>query len=263
VSDLLSERVEDALVLTLNRPEKRNAISLKLVEQLEEALDRAGGDPALRAVVIAGAGDKTFCAGIDLAVLYEHVTSKPTGEQVRRVQRRIQELFNRLEQLEKPTIAAIEGTCLGGGLDLALACDMRVCSQATRLGFSETRLGLIPDFGGTTRMARMVGPAIAKEWIFTSRTYSAEQAYELGVVNEIAEPGHVRERALALAQEIAANAPLAVGWAKRVIDRGLSMSTMDSLELEQDAMSELLPSEDLKEGLLAFLERRKPNFRGR
>jgi enoyl-CoA hydratase/carnithine racemase len=263
VADLLIERVGDALVLTLNRPEKRNAITLEMVQLLEEGLDRAGGDSSLRAMVITGAGSKCFCPGIDVGIFHEHVLSKPTGEQLRRVQRRVQELFCRIEQLEKPTIAAIEGACVSGGMDLALACDLRVCSSAAQLGFVETKRGIIPDLGGTTRMARLVGPAIAKEWIFTARLHTPEVAYELGLINELVEPGQAREKALALAAEIAENAPLAIGWAKRVIDRGLSMSLWDSLELEQDAMTELLPSEDVKEGLLAFLERRRPRFRGR
>jgi methylglutaconyl-CoA hydratase len=264
VAELLVDRVSDALVLTLNRPEKRNAITLEMFEVLEEALDRAGGDPSLRALVITGTGEECFCGGIDVGVFYfEHVASKPTGEQLRRMQRRVQEVLSRLEHLEKPTIAAIEGICVGGGMDLALACDLRVGSQAAKLGFYETSRGFIPDLGGTTRMARLVGPAIAKEWIFTCRTYSAEQAYELGILNELCEPGHAREKALALVEEITANAPLALGWAKRVIDRGLSMSLAESLELEQDAMTELLPSEDVREGIHAFLERRKPRFQGR
>src|SRR5687768_9978268 len=126
MADLLADRDGDLLVLTLNRPAKRNALSLEMLSQLEQALEKAAEDEALRAVVLTGAGNKSFSAGMDLGVLFEHLASQPSGEKIRRVQRRLQKLFGRLEELEKPTIAAIEGSCVGGGFELALACDLRV-----------------------------------------------------------------------------------------------------------------------------------------
>ena len=260
--DLLSTREDDILILTLNRSEKRNALSFDMFNALERELEAAADDPQLRAVVLTGAGQKAFCSGIDVGLLFEHLSSNPGGERIRRVQRGLQELFNRLEELEKPTIAAVEGVCMGGGFELALACDLRVASSDARFGFPEAKIGMLPDLGGTTRMARLTGPAVAKEWILTARHYPAVRALELGLINELVVPGDALLRAKALAKEIAANGPQAVAWAKRVIDRGLTMSLKDSLELEQDAMSEILPGSELKEGVLAFLEKRPAKFRG-
>ena len=261
--DLITERDGDVLVVTLNRPEKRNALNFEMLTLAEAMLTSAADDASVRAVVLTGAGNRAFSAGMDLGVLFEHLSSRPNGEKIRRVQRQLQNLFTRLEELEKPTIAALEGACVGGGLELALACDLRVASSDARFGFPESKIGMLPDLGGTTRLARLVGPAIAKEWIFTGRQYSCVRALELGVVNELVVPGDALIRAKALAHEIAQAGPLAVAWSKRVIDRGLGMSLRDSLDIEQDAMTEILPSEDLKEGVLAFLEKRPAKFTGR
>jgi enoyl-CoA hydratase len=263
MADLLTERDGELLVLTLNRPDKRNALSFEMLESFEQALEAAADDAGVRAVVLTGAGDKAFSAGMDIGLLFEHLSSKPSGAKIRRVQRKVQGLFGLLEELEKPTLAALEGSCAGGGLELALACDLRVASSASRFGFPEAKLGMLPDVGGTTRLARLVGPAVAKEWIFTGRLYAASRALELGLVTEVVAQGQALASAKALAREVAKSGPLAVAWAKRVIDRGLGMSMRDSLELEQDAMTEILPSDDLKEGVLAFLEKRAPKFAGK
>ncbi len=262
MADLVSERRGDALILTFNRPEKRNALSSEMLELLDRALDQAAADEGLRAVILTGAGDKSFSAGIDLGLLFEHLSSNPSGERIRRTQRELQELICRLEELEKPTIAAIEGSCVGGGLEVALGCDLRVSSSEAKFGFPEAKIGMLPDLGGTSRLPRLVGTTIAKEWIFTGRLYPAPRALELGIINELAPPGRALERALALAQEMTASGPLAIAWAKRVIDGGLSMGLRDSLALEQDAMTEILPSDDLKEGVVAFLEKREAKFKG-
>jgi enoyl-CoA hydratase/carnithine racemase len=260
--DLTTDRRADVLMVTLNRPEKRNALSWEMLQALERTLQSAAEDDGLRALIFTGAGDKSFSAGMDLGALFEHLSSSPSGEKIRRTQRWIQNLFGRLEELEKPTIAAIEGSCAGGGLELALACDLRVSSSAAKLGFPEARIGMLPDLGGTSRLARMVGPGIAKEWVFTGRLYPAQRAFELGIVNELVDPGLAVKKALELANELSASGPMAIGWAKRVIDGGLSLSLRDSLALEQDAMTEILPSGELKEGVAAFLEKRRANFKG-
>lgn len=259
--DLLSQRTGEVLVLTLNRAEKRNALSFDMLELLDQELERAEGDDSLAAIVLTGSGDKAFCSGMDLGLLFEHLSSNPRGDKIRKVQRELQSLFSRLEEIEKPTIAAIEGACVGGGFELALACDLRVASTEAKFGFPEAKIGMLPDLGGTSRIARLIGPGLAKEWVMTARTYPAVRALELGLINELVVPGDALQRALHLAGEIAQNGPSAVAWAKRVIDRGLSMSMKDALELEQDAMSEILPGPELKEGVLAFLEKRPPKFR--
>jgi enoyl-CoA hydratase len=258
--DLLTEVQDQVLVITLNRPEKRNALSSDLLALLEQALERAADDDQLRTVILTGAGEKSFSAGMDLGLLFEHLSSNPNGEKIRRTQRQLQNLICRLEELEKPTIAAIEGACVGGGFELALGCDLRVASSEAKFGFPEARIGMFPDLGGISRFPRLVGATVAKEWIFTGRQYPAERAFALGLLNEITPPGQTRSRAFALATELAHCAPLAISWAKRIIDRGQDMSLRDSLELEQDGMTEILPSADLKEGVLAFIEKRPPKF---
>jgi len=259
---LITERRAEVLVVTLNRPEKRNALSWEMLQALDHTLKEAADDQALRALILTGAGEQSFSSGMDLGVLFEHLSSNPSGEKIRRTQRQLQDLFSRLEELEKPTIAAIEGSCAGGGLELALACDLRVSSDAARLGFPEAKIGMIPDLGGASRLARLVGAGISKEWIFTGRLYPARRAFELGIVNELVAPGLALKKALDLAKELSASGPLAIAWAKRVVDGGLALSLRDSLALEQDAMTEIMPSSDLKEGVAAFLEKRGANFKG-
>lgn len=261
MADLLAERDGELLVLTLNRAAKRNALSFEMLGLLEAEIEKAADDASIRAVIVTGAGTQAFSAGLDLGLLFEHLSSNPTGEKIRKVQRELQTLFCRLEELEKPTLAAIEGACVGGGLELALACDLRVASSDARFGFPESKIGMLPDLGGTSRLPRLIGPGLAKEWIFTGRQYAAVRALELGLINELVVPGDALLRAKNLARQITVNGPLAVAWAKRVIDRGATMGLKDSLELEQDAMTEILPSAELKEGVLAFLEKRAPKFR--
>src|SRR5215831_15244979 len=190
--DLISERRAEVLIVTLNRPEKRNALSWEMLQALERTLQEAAEDEALRALILTGAGDQSFSSGMDLGALFEHLSSNPSGEKIRRVQRWLQDLFGRLEELEKPTIAAIEGSCVGGGLELALACDLRVASREAKFGFPEARIGMFPDLGGVSRFPRLVGATVAKEWIFTGRQYPAERAFELRLLNEIVPPGEAR-----------------------------------------------------------------------
>jgi methylglutaconyl-CoA hydratase len=251
MSELVTSLEDDLLILTLNRPEKRNALSFAMLEALEREVERAAVEPAVHAVIITGAGGKAFSAGMDLQLLLEHQASRPSGAQLRKVQAELQDLFNGLERLEKPVVAAVEGACVGGGLELALACDLRVASAEATFGFPEARIGMIPDLGGTARLARMVGPGIAKEWIFTARRYPASRARELGLVNEVVTPGSSLEVAKALAREVAGNGPLAVAWAKRIVDRAPGMSREDAELLEQYAMTEILPGAELKEGVLS------------
>lgn len=258
---LTAVREDGLLVLTLNRPEKRNAFSFEMLEGLEAELEKASTDAAVHAVILTGAGREAFSAGMDLALLFEHISANPSGPQLRKVQHELQSLFTVLEQLEKPTLAAIEGHCVGGGFELALACDLRVASSAASFGFPEAKLGVLPDLGGTTRLTRLVGPAVAKEWIFTCRSYPSVRALELGLINELVVPGDALSRAKALAREICSNGPLAIAWAKKIIDRGHGMSLEDSMLLEQYAMSEILPSAEVREGVAAFLEKRAPKFR--
>jgi enoyl-CoA hydratase/carnithine racemase len=259
---VLSEQRDGLLQITLNRPEKRNAINFELYEQLDEALRRAAVADGVRAVLLRGAGP-AFSSGIDVTnfMLLAQKYGEGWPQRMRTITADFQAAPNRLERLELPTIALLHGYCLGLALELALACDLRIAAEGTRLGLPETRLGMIPDVGGTTRLTRLVGPARAKELIFTGREIDAAEAAEWGLVNHVVPAGALHERGEALAAEIAAAAPLAVGMAKRVID---GLSDLDrGLQLEGWAQSQLFQSEDFMEAIRAFMERRAPEFKGR
>jgi enoyl-CoA hydratase/carnithine racemase len=259
---ILRERREGLLQLTLNRPEKRNAINFEMYAQLDEALRAAAIEDGVRVVLLRGAGP-SFSAGIDVTnfMLLAQKYGEGWQQRMRTITADFQAVLNRLERLELPTIALLHGHCLGLALELALACDIRLAAEGTRLGLPETRLGMIPDVGGTTRLTHLAGPARAKEMIFTGREIDAAQAAGWGIVNEVVPADTLQARGEALAAEIAAAAPLAVGMAKRVID---GLSDLDrGLQLEGWAQSQLFQSEDFMEALRAFMERRRPEFKGR
>ena len=259
---VLSEQREGLLWITLNRPEKRNAINFDLWAQLDAAVRQAAVTEGVRAVLLQGAGP-SFSSGIDVTnfMLLAQKYGEGWRQRMRTITADFQAVLNRLERLELPTIALLHGHCLGLALELALACDIRLAAEGTRLGLPETRLGMIPDVGGTTRLTRLVGPARAKELIFTGREIDAAQAAGWGLVNHVVPAGALVERGGALGAEIAAAAPLAVGMAKRVID---GLSDLDrGLQLEGWAQSQLFQSEDFMEAIRAFMERRAPEFKGR
>lgn len=257
-----SERHDGVLTLTLNRPEKRNAINFELYEQLDEALRQAAVKEGLRVVLLRGAG-ASFSSGIDVTnfMLLAQKYGEGWQQRMRTITADFQAVLNRLERLELPTIALLHGHCLGLAMELALACDLRIAAEGTRLGLPETRLGMIPDVGGTTRLTRLLGPARAKELIFTGREIDAAQAAEWGLINHVVPAGALQARGEALAAEIVAAAPLAVAMAKRVID---GLADLDrGLQLEGWAQSQLFQSEDFMEAIRAFMERRPPEFKGK
>jgi enoyl-CoA hydratase/carnithine racemase len=248
--------------IILNRPEKRNAINLAMYEQLDAAIGAALLADGIRAVLLRGAG-KSFSAGIDATAFLS--LAEKYGEnwhqRMRAITHDFQSVLTRLERLERPTIALLHGHCLGLALELALACDLRLAAAGTLLGLPESRLGMIPDVGGTTRLTRLAGPARAKELIFTGRQIDAQQAAAWGIVNDVVPADALLASGEALADEICQAAPLAVGMAKRVID---GLADLDrGLMLEGWAQSQLFASEDLTEGLQSFLLRRPPQFKGK
>ena len=247
--------------ITLNRPEKRNAISWQVGQDLRTAIDQAASASGVRVVVLSGAGS-VFSAGIDLGDLMD--LPNRYGEHWLRQMRTItddwQALTTRLERLEIPTIAAVHGMCLGLGLEIALACDFRIATQGTKLALPETRLGIVPDVGGTTRLTRLVGVGRAKELIMTGRTFSATDAERWGVVNQLADADDLNTVVQAFADELILAAPLAVGMAKRVID---GMFDVDrGLLLEGWAQSQLIRTADFSEGVQAAIARRAAEFKG-
>lgn len=263
MSDLVLTQQRDALFeIVLNRPDKRNAINLDLLRAFDAAVTQANRTPDLRAVLIRGEG-KAFSAGIDVSVLLGLAESHgPHWQQrMRSITDEMQSVLTRLERLELPTIAMLHGYCLGLALELALACDIRLAAEGTQLGLPETRLGIIPDVGGTTRLTRLAGPARAKELIFTGRSIDAGLAEQWGIVNYVLPADQLEAKAGLLADEISAAAPLAVGMAKRVID---GLADIDrGLMLEGWAQSQLFSSEDFMEGATAFMMRRPPVFKGK
>jgi enoyl-CoA hydratase/carnithine racemase len=263
MTDLVLTRRRDAVFeIVLNRPDKRNAINLDLFHAFDAAVAQANRTPDLRAVVIRGEGP-AFSAGIDVSALLGLAGSHgPHWKQrMRSITDELQGILTRLERLELPTIALLHGYCLGLALELALACDFRLAAEGTRLGLPETRLGIIPDVGGTTRLTRLVGPARAKELILTGKTIDAAQAEAWGLVHAVSPADDLAAAAEGLVAELLPAAPLAVGMAKRVID---GLADIDrGLLLEGWAQSQLFSSEDFLEGAQAFMMKRPAVFKGR
>lgn len=253
--------------LALNRPEKRNAINNDILRAIPEALAEVDR-PEVRAVIIYGEG-AVFSAGIDFTSLAGDTGAQggagggPDLVRFRRFVHASQMALDALERIEKPVIGAIHGYAGGLGLELALACDARIAAVGTRLGMPETRVGLVPDVGGTMRLTRTVGYAMAKELIMTARLIDAEEAVRIGLVNRVVGAGTQIAAAEELAGEIARNAPLAVGLAKRIIDIGHSADKSTFMDLESMAQSSLFQTEDFREGAAALAQRRDPKFKGR
>ncbi len=258
-------RVEGELAyIALNRPEKRNAINQAMLRAIPEAIDEV--DRAeVRAIIIYGEG-QAFSAGIDFTSLANDTGAQGGAPDVQRFRRFVAESqasLNRLESIEKPVIGALHGFVGGLGLELALACDARVAAAGARLGMPEVRIGLVPDVGGTTRLTRTVGYARSKELIMTARMIEASEAERIGLVNRVVAEGAHRAAAEELAREMARNAPIAVGLAKRIIDKGHGLDKMTFQELEVLAQSSLIGTEDFREGAAALAQRREPRFKGR
>jgi methylglutaconyl-CoA hydratase len=257
-SPIRVEREGPAVFLILGRPEAANALSRVLVADLRAALAALHESPEPAAVVLTGDGEKAFCAGADLR---ERRTF--SREQTRDFLRDLAALMEEIAAFPRPVLAALNGSALGGGLELALACDLRLCVEGAELGLPEVRLGIIPGAGGTQRLARLCGVAAAKELILTGRRIDAGRALDLGLVNQVVVPGALRDAALSWAQDIALCAPLAVAQAKRAIDEGFGRPLGEALAIERAAYDVILGSADRDEGLAAFAEKRKPVWKGK
>lgn len=255
---VLVTRLENGIVLiTLNRPEAANALSVQMLEELHEAILTCKFDRTIRCVVITGAGEKAFCAGADLK---ERAGMDPI--QVRKTVSLIRGNINELEALPQPVIAAVNGVAFGGGTELALASDIRVASETAKLGLTETALGIIPGAGGTQRLPRLIGKGRAKELIFTARRIDAWEAREIGLVEYVVPAESLLEKALELANQIVRNGPIAVAQAKFAIDKGYDVDLNTGLAIEQNAYEITIPTKDRIEGLQAFKEKRPPVYVG-
>jgi methylglutaconyl-CoA hydratase len=242
---------------TIEGEARRNAITLAFLSALNRELSRARGDRALRCVVITGAGDKAFCAGADLKE-----RARMSAAEVHGFHRGLREALGAIEAAPQPVIAAINGAALGGGLELALACDLRVAAEAAQLGLPEVSLGIIPGAGGTQRLARLVGVGRAKDLVLTARRIGAAEALAMGLVTRVAAAGRLLDEALALAAEVAQNAPVSLRQAKRAIDGGLHLPLEEALDLENRLYQDCLGTKDRVEALRAFAEKRPPVFTG-
>jgi enoyl-CoA hydratase/carnithine racemase len=257
MSELISLELGPVAHLELVNP-PLNLVTRELTEQLRDALERLRVAAEVRAVVVTGRGDRAFCAGSHIGE-FEGLRGR-VAEGKLLLEKLV---YRQLAELPMPTIAAIEGDALGGGLELALCCDLRVASARARLGLPEVRLAVLPGSGGTQRLPRIVGPARAKELILTGRIINSDEAERIGLVNQVVPAGEARQAADALAEEIAARGPLAVREAKRLIDAALEVDLDAGLAAELDASERIFASEDMLEGAHAFLGKRDPQYRGR
>lgn len=254
---ILYEKAEHAAVITINRPDRLNALDESILEGLSLALDKAEADREIAAVVITGAGDKAFVAGADIARLHELdvITAKDFSE-------RGQTVFNRIEKFGKPVIAAINGYALGGGSELAWACHIRIASNRAKFGQPEVNLGIIPGYGGTQRLLRLAGRGVATQLIVTGEQIDAETALNMHLVNRVVEPEKLLQTALEIADSIAQRAPFAVRLALQAIDAAVQLPQDEGMKIEAQLFALSCGTSDQKEGTSAFLEKRKAVWKG-
>ena len=251
------DRIDELALITLDRPEALNALSFDQLQDLNRLLDSIAASDA-RALLVTGAGDRAFSAGADVKELMGR-----TLVEVRAGAMLGQSVLAKLDQLSMPSIALINGYAFGGGLELALACTFRLALPTAQLGFPEIKLGLIPGYGGTQRLPRLVGKGIAMQLVLSGEMISAQEAHRIGLVNEVTAPADLIPRAEAIAQKIIANAPLAVQYAMEAVNRGMEMTLPEGLYLEAVLFGVCCATEDKKEGTTAFLEKRAAVFRGK
>lgn len=257
--DLVLRRDEGPVaLLTLNRPKALNALNQPLLQRLAVRLREIAADPAIRVVVLTGSGEKAFVAGADIAEMADYDAA--TAQHFALVG---QAVLNHIATLGKPVIAAVNGFALGGGCELVLACDFALASQKAKFGLPEVTLGVIPGFGGTQRLSRLIGRHNALRWILSGDVHGADEALRLGVVTQLVEPEQLLTVTLELAQRIATRGPVALAAARQVVDQGLDVPLADGLRKEAAAFGKLFKSQDQKEGMAAFLQKRPANFTGK
>jgi enoyl-CoA hydratase/carnithine racemase len=258
-----SERFEQIMVtdeggvatVTLNRPERYNALGSRIVEELGEVLTEIETSGRIRAVILTGAGERAFCSGVDLKERAEMDADERWAHN-----RALGAFAERLARLQLPTIAAINGLAFGGGLEITLACDFRIAAEGAKFALPEVGIGIVPGAGGTQRLPRLVGPTRAKELILTGRRVDAQTALTMGLVSKIVSPGSLMDEARTLAEEMCANSPLALAYAKAAVDLALETPIEQGLRYETAAIRATLSSEDYGIGLSAFAQKRKPSF---
>lgn len=252
------EREESTLWIILNRPHRLNAFNDVLMEELSDMLDTAERDASVKCVVITGEGDRSFSAGADVTMF-----PKATPVKAEEFSRAGQKVFGKIEEMSKPVIASINGFALGGGLELALACDFRVAAEHAELGSPEINLGLIPGWGGTQRLVRMIGLAKAKELVMLGNRLKAEEALKIGLVNKVVHFDNLRDEVREMAKKLSEGPPIALRYAKNALNFGTQVPLETGLRLESGLMGLAFSTEDLKEGVEALMSRRKAEFKGK
>jgi enoyl-CoA hydratase len=256
--NLLVEKRDGIAFITFNRPKVLNALNRKTVEELRDALVDARDDAAVRVLILTGAGEKAFVAGADIGELAQQ--TPVSGKEFSLFG---QSVFHLLETIGKPSICAINGFCLGGGCELALSCTIRIACKNAKLGQPEVKLGIIPGYGGSQRLARLCGKGVAHELCLTGEMITAEEAQRIGLVNRVHEPAELLAAAEAMAKKIIANAPVAVKFTMEAIERGTEMPLEEGLFLEASLFGLSCATEDMREGTKAFLEKRAAAFQGK
>ncbi len=254
---ILTEKKEQTFIITVNRPDKLNALNWQTMVEIHGALKEAKQAEDIRGVIITGAGEKAFVAGADIEELSRNT---PVGAKEFALQS--QEILGFIENFPKPVIAAVNGFCLGGGCELAMACHMRIVSESARFGQPEVNLGIIPGNGGTQRLSRLVGKGRAIELILSANIISAAEAHRIGLVNQVSEPENLINTCQKLLATIYSKAPLAIKLGLEAITHGLELTLEEGVQLEANLFGLCMSTEDAKEGTKAFLEKRKPEFKG-
>lgn len=253
--NLYIETINGVAIITINRPKALNALDRKTILELNQLCDELAQDKSIKIVIFTGSGDKSFVAGADIAEMLplsatEGRTWAKTGQAV----------FNKIENLPQPVIAAVNGFALGGGCELAMACDIRIASAKAKFGQPEVTLGITAGFGGTQRLPRLIGKGRAKELLLTGDTISADEAYRIGLVNKIVAPEELMKEAMAMAEKIMSRAPIAVQVTKAAVNEGTDMDLESGVAYEAEVFGLCFATKDQKEGMTAFIEKRKSNF---
>ncbi len=258
--EMIKFEVEDRVaVITLNRPQIMNAINAQMFAELKMALETVKNDPEMRAVLFTGEGT-VFSSGLDVAEFQRLPDLTTSG--IKGLVRMLQDIFAEVENLEKPVLCAIQGLCFGAAMELCLTSDIRFAAEDAVFGLLEMKFGIIPDLGGIKKLTRLMGPGLTKELVFTGDTISAPEAYRVGMIEHLTPVGEAKEQAMVLAKRLADGPTLAIGLAKKVTNRSLDSTVEECFELDQLAQTICVRSEDFKEAVNAFMQKRKPEFKG-
>ncbi|MCL4464339.1 MAG: short-chain-enoyl-CoA hydratase [Firmicutes bacterium] len=256
--NLLFEKQDDVAIVTVNRPKALNALNAPTLRELEQVFTQLAEDESVSVVILTGAGEKAFVAGADIAFMQEL-----TAIEARKFALLGQAAFNKIENLPQPVIAAINGFALGGGCELAMACDIRLASENAKFGQPEVNLGVPPGFAGTQRLPRLVGKGRAKELLYTADMIDAQEAYRIGLVNKVFPAAELLDAAQKMAKKIATKGQIAVRLTKSAVNQGLEMDAERGMAYEAEVFGLVFSTEDQKEGMKAFLEKRKADFKGK